>query len=123
MHRRHPSPLELGAYFDGEPIEGVGEHVARCHKCRESLEELPGGQASTRAAGRPASPPAAGSASVAAAPSGGPLRIGVPVPTRGPSAGEGDEVLRAVKAVVDQANKSGGAAGRRVELVEVPTDD
>src|SRR5207302_5612712 len=53
----------------------------------------------------------------------GPLRIGVPVPTRGPSAGEGDEVVRAVKAVVDQANSRGGVAGRRVEVVEVATDD
>ena len=249
MHRRHPSPLELGAYFDGEPIEGVADHVARCRKCRESLEELhgvrsavrgeldltdgsarrrarwtvalipvaaavallvavaappgglpvthvenadeaavapaappqysppvspdaatatttaiegraghgaavsaagrgaaaaiagagstgpgapaasaaggsaPPGPVNTGAAGRPASLPAAGSAAVAAAPVGGPLRIGVPVPTRGSWAGEGDEVMRAVKAAVDAANNGGGVAGRRVELVEVPTDD
>src|SRR5436190_1096943 len=44
-------------------------------------------------------------------------------PTRGPSAGEGAQVLRAVKAVVDRANYAGGVAGRRVELVAVPTDD
>src|SRR5204862_6206652 len=48
MHRRHPSPLELGAYFDGEPIEGVAEHVARCHRCRESLEELRGVRSAVR---------------------------------------------------------------------------
>ena len=248
MHRRHPSPLELGAFFDGEPIEGVAQHVARCRRCRESLEELhgvrsavrgeldltdgsarrrarwtvalipvaaavalliagaapPGGLPVTRvenadeAAVAPAAPPeftppetldgatpptgpagahtghsaavppaghsgtgaagGAGSASGAgapaagnavpapgqpntkagnrsagvtaggpsaatAAPPAGPLRIGVPVPTRGVWAGEGDEVMRAVKAVVDQANSSGGVAGRRVEVVEVPTDD
>ena len=249
--RRHPSPLELGAYFDGELIEGVAEHVARCRKCREELDELhgvrsavrgeldltdgsahrrarwtvalipvaaavallvavaapPGGlpvthvQNADEAAQPPASPPvfnapdageatattvapdtraghgtalaaaagrgaaaavaAAGSpsgsepvagapvagvssaagqgatkpsgspspaspsrsAAIAAAPGAGPLRLGVPVPTRGPWASEGDEVVRAVKAVVDQANGNGGVAGRRVELVEVPTDD
>jgi hypothetical protein len=52
----------------------------------------------------------------------GSLRIGVPVPTRGPSAGEGKEVLRAVRAVADRANQTGGVAGRRVTVVEVPTD-
>jgi hypothetical protein len=252
MHRRHPSPLELGAYFDGEPIEGVSEHVARCRKCRESLEELrgvrcavrgeldltdgsarrrarwtvallpvaasialllavaapPGGLPVTRventgeanvtpaapplfmpsetAAVTPTSAPAvdsqtAGAAPRAAAASGrsgsaapaaarngptpaagagtgtaaapgspagtytagrsaavaaaapaagpvpptvlGPLRIGVPVPTKGPLKGEGDEVLRAVRAVVDRANETGGVAGRRVEVVAVPTNN
>ena len=249
IHRRHPSPLELGAYFDGELIDGVADHVARCRKCRESLDELHGvrsavrgeldltdgsarrrarwtvalipvaaavallvavaappgglpvthvenadeaavapaappefnapetpdgatattqaadvraghgavssagrsataapagagaagagapavsasggsapsaGQPSSKAAGRPASISAAGPAATTAAPPAGPLRIGVPVPTRGPSAGEGAEVLRAVKAVVDRANNAGGVAGRRVEMVEVPTDD
>lgn len=251
MSRRHPSPLELGAYFDGELIEGVSEHVARCRRCRESVEELrgvrsavrgeldltdgsarrrarwtvalipvaaavalllavaapPGGlpvtrvqnaddgalaplappefgpvdssdetptstptvEAQTGAAATPAagtrsggakpssagrgtnvaSPadddgaataPAAGApgnkaatgrpaTAAGAAPGGGPvpaptdpLRIGVPVPTRGPLAGEGEEVLRAVKAVVDKANQAGGVAGRRVTMVEVPTD-
>ena len=48
MQRRHPSPLELGAYFDGEPIEGVPEHVARCRKCRESLDELRGVRSAVR---------------------------------------------------------------------------
>jgi hypothetical protein len=47
----------------------------------------------------------------------------VPVPTRGPSAGEGDEVLRAVKAVVDRANERGGVAGRRVTMTAIPVDD
>src|SRR5205085_6312412 len=46
--RRHPSPMELGAFFDGEMIEGVGEHVARCRKCRESLEELHGVRSAVR---------------------------------------------------------------------------
>ncbi len=254
MHRRHPSPLELGAFFDGEPIGGVSEHVARCRKCRESLEELhgvrsavrgeldltdgsakrrarwtvalipvaasvalllavaapPGGlpvtrvenaddaalvpaaspdfdvpvdsgdvtSTSTPAVGAPtgtAAAPAAGAraggarssnaggeatnvatsaldagtnpgpsggaptsksaagrsaTAAAAAPAGrtvppptGPLRLGVPVPTRGPSAGEGDEVLRAVRAVVDRANKRGGVAGRRVTVTVIPTDN
>jgi hypothetical protein len=252
MHRRHPSPLELGAYFDGEPIEGVPEHVARCRKCRESLEELrgvrsavrgeldltdgsarrrarwtvalipvaasialllavaapPGGLPVTRvenadeatpaappvfmpsdaadvtstsappvethtagastaraagssgsgssaaaggapnaavpavgtgaeadsgaAPGAPSGKSAAGrSATVAAStPSGrplpppdGPLRLGVPVPTKGPLAGEGGEVLRAVKAVVNRSNETGGVAGRRVEVITVPTDE
>ena len=246
IRRRHPSPLELGAYFDGELIEGVAEHVARCHTCRESLAELhgvrsavrgeldltdgsarrrarwtvalipvaaavallfavaappgglpvthvenadeaavapaappefnapetpevtaptapanaraghgtaasaaghnrgpaaatppgaeappaptgnggaPAGSSNTKAGGRSTSVAAAGPAAGAAAAPSGPLRIGVPVPTRGPSAGEGDEVVRAVKAVVDQANSRGGVAGRRVELVEVATDD
>jgi hypothetical protein len=252
MHRRHPSPLELGAYFDGETIEGVSEHIAHCRKCRESLEELrgvrsavrgeldltdgsarrrarwtvalipvaasialllavsapPGGlpvtrvenadeatpaapplfmpsdaanvtstsappvEAHTAGAGRaraagssgsaasaaaggaptgqvpavgagslaeseaapgaPAGKSAAGrSANVAASasngrpvpPPSGPLRLGVPVPTKGPLTGEGDEVLRAVKAVVDRSNETGGVAGRRVEVIAVPTDD
>ena len=48
MHRRHPSPLELGAYFDGESIEGVSDHVARCRRCRESLEELRGVRCAVR---------------------------------------------------------------------------
>ena len=255
IHRRHPSPLELGAYFDGEPIEGVSEHVARCRKCRDSMEEWYGvrsavrgeldltdgsagrrarwtvalipvaasvallltvaappgglpvtrvqnsdeaavvpaappefgsaeasdltstatpafdvateaaassapaparaGSAGTSAAGSGAAPPgeatpgvgagvestpvagapnskaATGrSASVAAStpaggevrPSTGPLRLGVPVPTRGPSSGEGEEVLRAVQNVVDRANDAGGVAGRRVVVVAVPTD-
>ncbi|HZQ78730.1 MAG TPA: hypothetical protein VFE55_15455 [Acidimicrobiia bacterium] len=254
IHRRHPSPFELGAFFDGEPVEGVSDHVARCRKCRESLDELrgvrsavrgeldltdgsarrrarwtvalipvaaavallvavaapPGGlpvthvenadEAAVAPAAAPqftpaeiadgtATPPApsgvhaertgtgvltaagrgAPAGSVTAGPSGadspaaadagrgaapgggqpasrsagrstaaagqptpapgvtpppaGPLRIGVPVPTRGPSSGEGDQVLRAVRAVVDRANGSGGVAGRTVELVTVPTDD
>jgi hypothetical protein len=255
MRRRHPSPLELGAYFDGEPVEGVSQHVARCRRCRESLEELhgvrsavrgeldltdgsarrrgrwtvalipvaasvalllavaapPGGLPVTRvqnaddaglasappehlaapvepqdvtappspavdaepvgpaaplatgggkggdtravragdgaakaaasgsrttddaapAVGAPSGKPAAGRAGAAAAsapasrpvpPPTGPLRLGVPVPTRGPSASEGDEVMRAVKAVVEQANDRGGVAGRRVSVVRVPTD-
>lgn len=255
MRRRHPSPLELGAYFDGELVDGVSQHVARCHRCRESLEELhgvrsavrgeldltdgsarrrarwtvalipvaaavalllavaapPGGLPVTRvenaddAALAPAAPvdfqtpvepedvaappapesvakpsgpaapvgaagrasntraarsnddatnvaaadadPAAdtvppdggpsvkpgtgrGSAVASSAAAGrtvppptGPLRLGVPVPTRGPAAGEGGEVMRAVKAVVEQANDRGGVAGRRVGVVRVPTDD
>jgi hypothetical protein len=247
MRRRHPSPLELGAYFDGEPIEGVSGHVARCRKCRESLDELtgvrcavrgeldltdgsarrrarwtvalipvaaavalllavaapPGGLPVTRvenaeqaalapapprfepieapaatappaapvevdagpsaplAAGRagsgptaapntavPVAEPASGASSAAGAktraatgrstssaapapgPAGGrgapvhagPLRLGVPVPTRGVSSGEGDEVLRAVRAVVNRANDAGGAAGRPVEVIAVPID-
>ncbi|HET9769250.1 MAG TPA: hypothetical protein VFS16_00075, partial [Acidimicrobiia bacterium] len=48
MRRRHPSALELGAYFDGEPIEGVSGHVARCRKCRESLDELRGVRCAVR---------------------------------------------------------------------------
>jgi hypothetical protein len=247
MHRRHPSPLELGAYFDGEPVDGVSDHIARCRKCRESLDELrgvrsavrgeldltdgsarrrarwtvalipvaaavallvavsapPGGLPVTRVEnagesavapaavpdfapnepsegatastapadtrpgrsaapatgrtttggsvagaggaqnapaqsgtglsagasgpktvpGRSATVAATGPGSRTAAPPSGPLRLGVPVPTRGPSSGEGDEVLRAVRAVVDRTNSNGGASGRRVELVVVPTDD
>ncbi|HVW33101.1 MAG TPA: ABC transporter substrate-binding protein, partial [Acidimicrobiia bacterium] len=64
----------------------------------------------------------AGGAHVVAPPSG-PLRLGVPVPTRGPGSGEGDEVLRAVRAVVDKANAAGGVDGRKVDVVAVPTDD
>jgi len=251
IHRRHPSPLELGAYFDGEPIEGVSEHVAHCRKCRESLDELRGvrsavrgeldltdgsarrrarwtvalipvaaavallvavsappgglpvtrvenaddsavapaappeftpaevadgatasttpadartgrsatpasgrsspaagsgsgppnaetsasgvkhggapaaGQSGTKPAGKgkPASVAAAGPAAGTAAPPAGPLRLGVPVPTRGPSSGEGNQVLRAIRAAVDRANGVGGVAGRQVEVVVVPTDD
>ena len=247
IHRRHPSPLELGAFFDGEPIEGVSEHIAHCRKCRESLDELRGvrcavrgeldltdgsarrrsrwtvalipvaasvalllavsappgglpvtrvenadeataaapplytppqvtdvassqpaiegnstatgarGAASSRSAsvadggapdteasavdagaesatvpGAPSEKTASGrSTSVAApAPSGrsvpvtaGPLRLGVPVPTRGSLADEGAEVLRAVRAVVERSNETGGVGGRRVEVVAVPTDD
>jgi hypothetical protein len=246
MSRRHPTPLELGAYFDGEPIEGVSGHIARCRRCRESLDELrgvrcavrgeldltdgsarrrarwtvalipvaasvalllavaapPGGLPVTRiqnadqaavapapprfepvaipdvpappaapvevdaSAGDPPAPgrtgarptapntaarpsgstdraptaagpaktkSAAGPAPVSAAAPGpatrhgvpvprGPLRLGVSVPTRGVSSGEGGEVLRAVRAVVNQANEAGGVAGRSVEVVVVPTD-
>lgn len=244
MRRRHPSPLELGAYFDGESVEGVAGHVARCRKCRESLDELagvrcavrgeldltdgsarrrarwtvalipvaaavalllavaapPGGLPVTRVENAdqaalapapprfepieaadvtappdapvdvdagPSAPPAAGRAgSVAAAPKApapaaeptsgapsasgakptaaarrstaaaasgpaggrgapvpaGPLRLGVPVPTRGVSSGEGGEVLRAVRAVVKRTNDAGGAAGRPVEVIAVPID-
>src|SRR4029077_13196852 len=42
---------------------------------------------------------------------------------RGSSSSEGDEVVRAVRAVVDRANEAGGVPCRRVELVVVPTDD
>jgi hypothetical protein len=56
-------------------------------------------------------------------PPSGPLRLGVPVPTRGSLAGEGAEVLRAVRAVVERSNETGGVGGRRVEVVAVPTDD
>ena len=254
MHRRHPSPLELGAYFDGETIEGVSEHVARCRKCRESLDELrgvrcavrgeldltdgsarrrarwtvalipvaasvalllamaapPGGLPVTRVENadqtpsRPAAPPlfmpadtadltpasgaVGGRRPVACRPA--PLRLrrgrcrgsaadggtrglagagagcrrrvprpprraggqdgrravdvdgrlrarrasgsagqpgrsasGSRCPTRGSLAGEGNEVLRAVRAVADRANDAGGVAGRHVEVVAVPTDD
>jgi hypothetical protein len=38
------------------------------------------------------------------------------------SSGEGDEVLRAVRAVVNQTNDAGGVAGRPVEVIAVPTD-
>ncbi|HEV7535114.1 MAG TPA: hypothetical protein VGP90_05730, partial [Acidimicrobiia bacterium] len=48
INRRHPSPLELGAYFDGEPVAGVSEHIARCRRCRESLDELHGVRAAVR---------------------------------------------------------------------------
>ena len=250
MHRRHPSPLELGAFFDGEPIEGVSDHVVHCRKCRESLEELrgvrcavrgeldltdgsarkrarwtvalipvaaavalllamsapPGGLPVTRvenadeatpaalpvftppqvtdvtspqepavegdgagagtargggssgsaapvaggtasniaapevdagaesatvpgapseknAAGRSTSVAAAAPAGRSVSPASGPLRLGVPVPTRGSLAGEGAEVLRAVRAVVERSNETGGVGGRRVEVVAVPTDD
>jgi Periplasmic binding protein len=51
------------------------------------------------------------------------LRLGVPVPTSGPLASEADEVLRAVRAVADTANQSGGIGGRPVDVVIVPTDD
>jgi hypothetical protein len=257
IRRRHPSALELGAFFDGELIDGVSEHVARCRKCREALVELhgvrsavrgeldltdgsarrrarwavallpvaaavallvavaappgglpvtrvenadessvapaaapdfptaesseaatspappverpaardaaaagrdtgPGAQLSAGAPGPDARPPgpagtpgaaaagtpptggsgtkvAAGRPAAAASPApaganavpppAGPLHLGVPIATRGPSSGEGGEVLRAVRAVVDAANGRGGVAGRRVEMVAVPTDD
>lgn len=38
--RRHPSGVELGAWFDGEVDGGVGAHVVACRRCRRKAEAL-----------------------------------------------------------------------------------
>ena len=38
--RRHPAPLELGAFFDGEGDEHVRAHVGRCRRCQRELAEM-----------------------------------------------------------------------------------
>ncbi|MDP9387362.1 MAG: hypothetical protein M3Q48_05390 [Actinomycetota bacterium] len=48
--RRHPRPVEIGAWFDGERDDGVGAHVAGCARCRARASEL----ARLRAVLRPA---------------------------------------------------------------------
>jgi hypothetical protein len=84
---------------------------------------VPGAPSEKNAAGRSTSVGAAAPPGRSVAPASGPLRLGVPVPTRGSLAGEGAEVLRAVRAVVERSNETGGVGGRRVEVVAVPTDD
>jgi hypothetical protein len=82
-------------------------------------------------AGQPDAPgepegPATPSSSPAAAPpadSHGPLRLGVVTITKGLLAGEGREAAEAVRRVAEQANRSGGVAGRPVEVVVVPAED
>ncbi|HET7487376.1 MAG TPA: hypothetical protein VFJ85_05560 [Acidimicrobiales bacterium] len=36
---RHPRPVELSAWFDGEGTPAVGLHVADCPRCQEALRE------------------------------------------------------------------------------------
>lgn len=50
--RRHPSGVELGAWFDGEHDGGIGAHVARCRRCGRDAEAL----ADLRATLRPTPP-------------------------------------------------------------------
>ncbi|MDQ3574570.1 MAG: hypothetical protein M3404_06565, partial [Actinomycetota bacterium] len=52
-----------------------------------------------------------------------PLRLGLVVPTRGPAAAEGSEVVTTVRRSIDGANASGGVGGQPVELVVAPAED
>lgn len=56
--RRHPSGVELGAWFDGERDGDVGAHVARCRRCRRDAEALADLRATLRPASRPVTEPA-----------------------------------------------------------------
>lgn len=38
--RRHPSGVELGAWFDGEGDADVGAHLAACARCRRRADAL-----------------------------------------------------------------------------------
>lgn len=53
---RHPSPLALQAWFDGEATESVAWHVASCDECFEAARELSWLRSALRGelAGRPA---------------------------------------------------------------------
>jgi hypothetical protein len=95
----------------------------RAADARDESGTAPNGPSEKKAAGRATSVAAAAPAGRPVPPPSGPLRLGVPVPTRGPLAGEGAEVLRAVRAVVERSNEAGGVGGRKVEVVAVPTDD
>lgn len=51
-----------------------------------------------------------------------PLRIGVPTDLSGTYATLGEEVMRAVRFAVDEANAQGGVAGRKVEIKSYDTE-
>lgn len=55
MRRRHPSALELGAWFDRESCEHVGPHLAECNRCRGAIHRLRRVRAALR--GQPSPPP------------------------------------------------------------------
>ncbi len=57
---RHPSPLALQAWFDGEATESVAWHVASCDECFEAARELSWLRSALRGelAGRPVEPAA-----------------------------------------------------------------
>lgn len=38
----HPSPLELGAWFDGEPTRPMGRHILSCRRCGNRLNQMAG---------------------------------------------------------------------------------
>ncbi|MDQ3569927.1 MAG: ABC transporter substrate-binding protein [Actinomycetota bacterium] len=52
-----------------------------------------------------------------------PLRLGLVVPTRGPAAAEGSEVVTTVRRSIEVANARGGVGGQPVELVVAPAED
>jgi branched-chain amino acid transport system substrate-binding protein len=51
-----------------------------------------------------------------------PITIGVFLPTKGPSAQAGREMLAGAQIAVDAANRSGGVAGRSLRLTTAPSD-
>ena len=55
---RHPSGVELGAWFDGERDGEVSAHVARCRRCRRDADALAALRSMLRPASRPATEPA-----------------------------------------------------------------
>jgi ABC-type branched-subunit amino acid transport system substrate-binding protein len=40
MMRRHPSPVDLATWFDGEGVDSVGWHVASCGRCRRKVDRF-----------------------------------------------------------------------------------
>jgi len=38
--KRHPSRMQLQAWFDGEAVDGIGWHLASCESCFAHVEEL-----------------------------------------------------------------------------------
>lgn len=120
--RRHPGPLALGAWFDGEGDADVGAHVARCRRCARKADVLAGVRAAVR--GEPAPPvadplpprprwtPALAAASLVLAASA--VAVGVSQGTfRGP--------LRTVADVFDAGDGDSRGAGRDGTLASPST--
>lgn len=63
-----------------------------------------------------------GAALVSSAHAADPLRLGVPTDQSGTYATLGDEVMRAVRFAVEEANAAGGIAGRKVEFKSYDTE-
>ena len=54
--RRHPRPVELGAWFDDEGDPAVGDHVTGCVRCLARGRELGRLRGRLRPLARPAEP-------------------------------------------------------------------
>jgi hypothetical protein len=58
LARRHPSPQDLAAHFDGEDRPGVDDHLAGCARCQAWTGELRRVRAAVRGEPLPAAAPA-----------------------------------------------------------------